>query len=119
MRVSDAPPRFPTGGLRRAGQAHGAGEADHVLLDRFARQRDEAAFTTLVARHGPLVLGAARRALGDATATEDVFQAFFLVLAQKASRERGVPSSERDRVTFSRSCCWCFSNNREVGDVEP
>jgi RNA polymerase sigma factor (sigma-70 family) len=59
--------------------------SDRVLLQRFARQRDEDAFAELVARHGPLVCGVCRRLLHDAALAEDVFQATFLVLAQKAA----------------------------------
>jgi RNA polymerase sigma factor (sigma-70 family) len=58
---------------------------DADLLDRFARRGDEEAFATLMARHGPMVLNACRRVLGDAHAAEDAFQATFLVLARKAS----------------------------------
>src|SRR5262245_20683582 len=62
------------------------GPPDAELLARFARDRDEAAFTLLVARHGPMVLRVCRRALGDAHAAEDAFQATFLVLARKAGQ---------------------------------
>src|SRR6266852_305281 len=58
---------------------------DAALVDRFARHRDEAAFTALVDRHGSMVLQVCRRVLGDAHTAEDVFQAVFLVLARKAS----------------------------------
>ncbi len=61
---------------------------DGDLLRRYAAQRDEAAFATLVQRHGPLVWNACRRALRDVQDAEDVFQATFLVLAKKAGAVR-------------------------------
>ena len=39
--------------------------ADCDLLGRFVRFNDEAAFTVLIERHGPMVLGICRRALGN------------------------------------------------------
>ena len=50
--------------LRRDTAADGAGVSDAELLGRFVRTRDEAAFELLVWRHGAMVLGACRRALG-------------------------------------------------------
>ncbi len=58
--------------------------ADRDLLDRFVQERDEAAFAALVERHGPMVLHACRRLLGDADAAQDAYQAVFLVLARRA-----------------------------------
>jgi RNA polymerase sigma factor (sigma-70 family) len=58
--------------------------SDRRLLERFASQRDETAFASLVRRHGPLVLGAARRVLQHTEDAEDVFQTTFLILARKA-----------------------------------
>src|SRR5207248_6345209 len=57
---------------------------DHQLLERFARQRDEAAFAALLGRHGLMVLGVCRSVLRDGHDAEDAFQAAFLLLAQKA-----------------------------------
>src|SRR5919201_158011 len=63
-------------------------DSDAVLLARFARDRDEAAFAALVARHGRMVLGVCRRVLRDAHEAEDVAQATWLVLARKAATIR-------------------------------
>ncbi len=57
---------------------------DHQLLGRFVGDNSEAAFETLVRRHGPMVLGVCRRVLADVHLAEDAFQATFLTLACKA-----------------------------------
>src|SRR5439155_13468870 len=67
---------------------HAEFPADDELLVRFTRHRDESAFGELVRRHGPMVQGVARRALGDHHAAEDVLQATFLLLARKARHVR-------------------------------
>src|SRR5882724_221211 len=61
--------------------------SDAALLTQFAATRDPDAFRALVERHGPLVLGVARRIAGDLHA-DDVFQATFLTLARHAAAVR-------------------------------
>src|SRR5262245_24797411 len=58
--------------------------SDAVFLDRFAHGRDEDAFASLVARHGPMVVRVCEGALADKSSVDDCFQATFLVLARKA-----------------------------------
>jgi RNA polymerase sigma factor (sigma-70 family) len=70
----------------------GAAVSDRELIRWFAEAHDEAAFTALVERHGPMVLGVCRRVLGHAQDAEDACQATFLVLARKAGSVRKPPS---------------------------
>jgi RNA polymerase sigma factor (sigma-70 family) len=60
------------------------GARDAELLSRFVATRSGDAFAALMSRHGPMVLGLARRIIGDHQLAEDVFQATFLILARKA-----------------------------------
>lgn len=55
-----------------------------MLLADFTASKSEPAFTELVRRHMPLVLGVCQRVLEDHNAAQDVAQGVFLVLARKA-----------------------------------
>ncbi|HVK13200.1 MAG TPA: sigma-70 family RNA polymerase sigma factor [Gemmataceae bacterium] len=76
------------GCIRRALARSTDPAADATLLDRFVRDRDESAFTELVARHGPVVWAACRRAAPTTADAEDALQATFFVLARRATRVR-------------------------------
>ena len=67
-----------------------AGLTDDQLLRTYLERRGEAeaAFAALVDRHGPMVWGVCRRALGTAQDAEDAFQATFLILARRADAIR-------------------------------
>jgi RNA polymerase sigma factor (sigma-70 family) len=65
-----------------------AESSDGQLLERFVTHKEEAAFASLLCRHGPMVLSVCRRALANEQDSEDVFQATFLLLARKAGSIR-------------------------------
>src|SRR5262245_58399643 len=66
--------------------------SDQVLLQQFTEQRDEAAFATLLWRHGPMILDVCRSVLGNDADAEEAFQATFLILVQKATSIRQTAS---------------------------
>ena len=80
---------------------------------------DQAAFTVLVQRHGPMVLGVCRELLGSSHDVDDAFQATFLVLFRKAHSVRnadsvaswlhGVAFRICKRARLTRSGAWYTS----------
>ncbi|WP_169977709.1 sigma-70 family RNA polymerase sigma factor [Tautonia rosea] len=81
--------------------------SDGRLLDRFLQQPDDggdAAFETLVRRHGPMVWRVCRGVLADRHAAEDAYQATFLVLAERARSIR-----RRDSVAS-----WLYGVARRI-----
>ena len=62
--------------------------SDAELIRRFSVSREEAAFTTLVTRHGPMVWTVCRNILRHEQDVEDAFQATFVVLALRAGSVR-------------------------------
>jgi RNA polymerase sigma factor (sigma-70 family) len=69
---------------RLASREQGGGLTDADLLRRYCESRDEAAFETLVWRHGGMVLAVCRRTTRGEQDAEDAFQATFLALARSA-----------------------------------
>src|SRR5580704_15931951 len=74
-------------GRRIAEEDRSAG-SDAELLERFLAGADEAAFTVLVKRHGPMVLAVCRGVLGHVQDAEDALQASFLLLVRRAGSIR-------------------------------
>ncbi len=81
--------------------------SDAELLASFSSGRgdasSDAAFTALVDRHGPMVLGLCRRVTGDPHSAEDAFQAVFLILARKAHAVRLAADDSLARWLFGVS----------------
>src|SRR6185437_4303538 len=80
---------------------------DGQLLDAFAKNNDSAAFEQVVRRHLDWVYSCARRMVRDAHLAEDVTQAVFILLADKALGLRG-----RDRINgwLFRATRFCAAN---------
>lgn len=76
---------------------------DRELLRRYAQENMEEAFTELVHRHVNLVYGAALRQLcGNTSLAEDVTQAVFTTLANKANAHSGI----------SHLSAWLYATTR-------
>ena len=93
--------------LRRQARFVGDAASDAQLLRRYSESRDEPAFTELVRRHGPMVLGVCRRLLRDDSAAEDAFQATFLVLVRKA----GAPFWQDSIAGWLHEVAWRVACN--------
>src|SRR2546430_9377906 len=74
--------------LRHVRRLAASASSDEQLLADFLARRSDEAFAALLGRHGPMVLNVCRRILHDNHAAEDVFQATFLVLADRAAAIR-------------------------------
>jgi RNA polymerase sigma factor (sigma-70 family) len=74
--------------LRRSLAEGEAGLSDAQLLERVVGQRDPAALTAIVRRHGPMVWKVCARLLRHHQDAEDAFQATFLVLVRRAAAVR-------------------------------
>jgi membrane fusion protein, multidrug efflux system len=68
------------------------GLSDGQLLALFVQHRDEDAFTALLNRHSPMVMGVCRRILRDQHDAEDAHQATFLIFTRKAGSVRAQDS---------------------------
>jgi RNA polymerase sigma factor (sigma-70 family) len=74
--------------IRRLGGGPPGDDDDAALLQRFIRLGDAEAFSAIIRRHGPMVLGVCRRVLSDGNDVDDAFQAVFLLLVRKAGSLR-------------------------------
>jgi RNA polymerase sigma factor (sigma-70 family) len=82
MRLSTGTPNHRVRALLAASELEPHSDAE--LLSRFVATRDDETFSAIVQRHTPLVLGTARRVVGNSADADDVLQAVFLTLARKA-----------------------------------
>jgi RNA polymerase sigma factor (sigma-70 family) len=74
--------------LRELVSANNRQTSDRELLHQFGSQQDQTAFAEIVRRHGPMLLRVCQRVLHDAHEADDIVQATFLLLAQKAATVR-------------------------------
>ncbi len=92
---------------------------DAVLLNRFVAANDREAFELLIARHGPMVLGTARRLVDNTHDAEDVFQAVFLSLARLA---KSIRQGRTLPAWLHKTTCRIAAKvrkNRVTGSKEP
>jgi RNA polymerase sigma factor (sigma-70 family) len=78
-------------------------ESDRALIRRFARQRDDEAFSILMGRYVDMVCTTCRRILGDETQSADAVQETFFQLAKDADRIEGSLGGWLHRVATRRA----------------
>jgi len=78
-------------------------ESDGVLIRRFARQRDDEAFSILMGRYVDMVCTTCQRILGDETQSADAVQETFFQLAKDAHRITGSVGSWLHKVATRRA----------------
>jgi RNA polymerase sigma factor (sigma-70 family) len=83
------------------------------ILRQYVQTRSETAFKSLVDRYINIVYAAARRQTGDSHLAEDVTQAVFIVLAQRAGQ---IPSDRELCPWLLRTTCYCASTARRARD---
>lgn len=88
-------------------------QTDADLLKEFSGSGSQAAFATLVERHGPMVHAVAMRTLSHHHDAEDVTQATFLVLAREAEALSRKPSVAGWLHTVSRRLALDAHRSRE------
>jgi RNA polymerase sigma factor (sigma-70 family) len=89
--------------IRRLVTRHGSdNQSDEELLRQFLREHNDEAFSMLVRRHGPMVLGVCLRLLHHRQDAEDAFQATFLTLVRKGQsiRQPGALAGWLYRVAY-------------------
>jgi Sigma-70 region 2 len=112
--------RRPTSDSKSGEQPSLAAVSDAELLGRFVRQRDEAAFADLMARHGPMVFGVCRHLLRHVQDAEDAFQATFLVLNDRAQFLDALSPTQRPVCAPWPACgCVVAATRERFASVAP
>ena len=117
------PTRTETGRMTTVGT--GDAPADAELLARWADGTDPTALEQFVRRHGGMVLGVCRRALGDSPDVDDAFQATFLVFVRRAralarpAQAAGWLHGVALRVASKARAARARRHQREVAIVDP
>jgi RNA polymerase sigma factor (sigma-70 family) len=82
-----------------------------TLLRQYAHERSQQAFAELVRLYVDMVYAAARRQVRDSTLADDVTQAVFIILAQKAA---SIPTERPLSAWLLRTTSYCASNARRT-----